>query len=76
MTRKERQLNIQTMDINLFYNNGLLNKNRLREDWFLKNLPYEYQILEKFKIDNNMKELKFSNIIFNQNKMVNMITKN
>jgi len=48
----------------IFYDNGFLNKNRLRENWCLKNLK-NFDDIKKFQIDNNFIDLKFSQVIFN-----------
>jgi hypothetical protein len=50
---------------NIFYNNGNLNKNKLRESWILNNLPDLYHKIVQFvninTIDN---DLKFSNKMY------------
>lgn len=30
------------IDTKIFFSNGILNKNKLRENWIMKNLPEEY----------------------------------
>jgi len=49
----------------IFYDNGKLNKNKLRSSWVKNNLPELYEKIEYFIIDNNISDLKFSNIIYN-----------
>ena len=48
----------------LFYTNGKLNKNRLRESWVCRNID-KYLDIKKFQNDNNQNELKFSQVIYN-----------
>jgi hypothetical protein len=53
------------MDINIFYDKGSLNKNKLREQWVQKNLSFFYKKLKDFQIANNQNNLKFSQVIYN-----------
>ena len=53
------------MDRLIFYSNGILNKNKLRENWLKNNYYLEYSKIILFKINNNLFDLKFSNIIYN-----------
>lgn len=52
------------MNKELFYKNGVLNKNMLRESWVYKNLS-EYDSLKNFQYINKMTDLIFSQVIFN-----------
>jgi hypothetical protein len=53
------------MDINIFFDNGCLNKNKLREQWVQKNLGNFYLDLKNFQNLNNQNDLKFSQVIYN-----------
>ncbi len=53
------------MDTNIFFDNGCLNKNKLREQWVQKNQENFYLDLKKFQYSNNQIDLKFSQVIFN-----------
>ena len=53
------------MDTNIFYDNGCLNKNKLREKWVQKNLKNFYLSLKEFQSLNNQNDLKFSQVIYN-----------
>ena len=66
--RKEQELNIYymiSMNKNIFFDNGCLNKNKLREQWVQKNLENFYLEVKKFQDLNNQINLKFSQVIFN-----------
>lgn len=45
----------------IFFSNGILNKNKLRQTWIMKNLPEEYNDIVQYKIG----DMKFSNVIYN-----------
>jgi hypothetical protein len=59
-------LDIYIMNINIFYDNGILNKNKIREAWVRKNLIDLYESLLSFIRENNIKknEVKFSKILY------------
>lgn len=44
-------------NINIFFNNNILNKNKLRESWVINNLPELYKSVIEF----DDSEIKFSN---------------
>lgn len=50
------------MDINIFYNNGVLNKNKLKESWIIKNLPDLYKDISNF--NNNIEVSRYSQLIW------------
>jgi hypothetical protein len=49
---------------NIFFSDGKLNKNRLRENWASKNLE-NYKDIKAFQAEYHQQDLKFSQIIFN-----------
>jgi len=57
------------IDINIFYDNGKLNKNKLRESWVMKNMPDLYKIV----INGDYFGSKFSQMLYNY---INNITIN
>lgn len=59
----------------IFYDNGLLNKNKLREDWLKSNYNSEYLKVKEFQTNNNFNDLKFSNVIYNYIKNIIEIPK-
>jgi hypothetical protein len=52
------------MEKDIFYDRGLLNKNKLRENWVFNNIK-EYDEIKKFQTINCPNELKFSQILYN-----------
>jgi uncharacterized protein YfkK (UPF0435 family) len=54
------------MDTGVFYNNGVLNKNKIRESWISNNLNDLYSSVLIFIKDNNINksEVKFSKILY------------
>jgi hypothetical protein len=50
--------------VDIFYDNGNLNKNRLQENWVKKNIK-EYPLITQFAIDSNFIGLKYSQILYN-----------
>jgi len=53
------------MNLDIFFDNGNLNKNKLRESWVEKNLNELYLDLKGFQRENLQNEIKFSQVIFN-----------
>ena len=52
------------MDIKIFYDNNSLNKNKLRESWFNKYHHDEYLHVKEFQDNNNLSEIKFSQVLY------------
>jgi len=53
------------MNKEIFYDNGLLNKNKLRESWIRSNYNSEYLKIKEFQSKYKFNDLKFSNVIYN-----------
>lgn len=50
--------------IDIFYDNGNLNKNKLREEWVKNNID-DYYLIKDFEANNNLQGYKFSQILYN-----------
>lgn len=59
--------------MDIFYDNGNLNKNKLRETWLRKNSILLYDKIIEFKFNNNLPDLKFSNIVYLYINNINVI---
>ena len=51
------------IDLTIFYDNGNLNKNKLRENWVYNNYRSLYNELINFRNNSNLSDIKFSNLI-------------
>jgi hypothetical protein len=63
--------------MNIFYDNGILNKNKIRESWVSKNLIELYNSISLFINNNNIKkdEVKFSKILYDYFNSINKTPK-
>jgi len=52
------------IDLTIFYDNGNLNKNKLRENWVSNNYSSLYNDLINFRNNSNLSDIKFSNLIY------------
>jgi hypothetical protein len=64
---------IVNMEIDIFYDNGVLNKNKLRETWLINNYYDLWTKITKFSELNQIFGIKFSNLIYLYHNDINKI---
>lgn len=52
------------IDINIFYNNGILNKNKIKRNWIKNNLESLYLNILEFENNLNIETIRYSQIIW------------